>query len=147
MPEHKYSAAQLREAANISVVAYDQWKARGFITSEQRTSGTGKPQLYSFREVFRAALLAELVGVGISIGQASQHVGIIHGFKNEAAFLLIRRFPELSADKFDLGATDSGTTSKIVRRSALLSAVEASTAVVSLSLDAVESRVKEHLGA
>src|SRR4051812_36265457 len=46
-PQHKFTASQLRDAAKLDRVTYDQWKARSIITTSHPVFGSGKPQLYS----------------------------------------------------------------------------------------------------
>jgi hypothetical protein len=144
MSEHKYTAAQLQETAGISTVTYAQWKARGFIKSEYKAKGSGNPQMYSFAEVFRVTVLARLVGLGISVGVASMHVDHLYGFKRDKAYLLVRRYPQMPADRADLGE-DSGTSGAILKEADILVAVRKFEAAAIVSLDGVEAHIKETL--
>jgi len=68
MTEQSFTASRLWQAADISPDTYHQWRARKFLPS--KAEGSGKPQLYSPAEVFRVAVLARLVTLGISIKMA-----------------------------------------------------------------------------
>lgn len=144
MQDHKYGALELRKAANISKVLYDQWKARGFIKSKHEVQGTGRPQLYNFAEVFRVALLARLVSLGISVSVASMHVDHVHGFKDSDTYLVIRRYPDLRTDGADF-ADSSGTLGQIIRESKLMAELSKHEAAAVVCLDKVEERVKKAL--
>ncbi len=84
-----YTAAQLRSAARISRVTYDQWRARGFIASAQPARGSGHPQRYSFEEVLQAAVLAALVALGVSVRQAKRASEIVPAGGPERGYLLL----------------------------------------------------------
>lgn len=150
--EHRYTAGQLMEAANLSIGLYQQWKARGFIESSYEVSGTGNKQLYSFKEVLRVAVVAELVAMGVSISSAAK-VTPLHGFKNEVALLLLRRFPILGVDFGSGGATyeeeisaNTQVQSCIIRASTLAEEISRLPAASIVNLNLVEERVKKSLG-
>ena len=141
MTTHQYTARQLRSAANVTSATYDQWRARGFIKSEQKAEGSGNPQLYSFDEVFRAAVLARLVCMGVSVSVADMHLDHLYGFKDSRAYLLIRAYDEAGAS-----IEHTGTVGKIIRgEENLLPNVTECEGVVVISLNKIEARVKRAL--
>ena len=161
MAKHQYTASQLRNAASISKTSYDQWRARGFVKSEYKAEGSGDRQLYSFGEVFAAAVMARLVSLGISIGTAAKTVdpypadfqlgGIkptnLHGFKDSRAYLLVRAYPDLEHDGAGDTIEHTGTVSEILREQDLIANVAKYEGAAILSLDKIEDRVKKALQA
>jgi DNA-binding transcriptional MerR regulator len=161
MGKHQYTASQLRNAANISRVTYDQWRARGLIKSEHKPEGSGDRQLYSFYEVLVVAVMARLVSLGISVGLAAKAVdpypsdfrlggvkpAALHGFKDSRAHLVLRAYPDLEQD----GAADTieytSTVTEIVREKDLPSKLAKCEGAVVISLDKIEERVKKALAA
>lgn len=155
--EKKYSASQLTDAAGISPMTYQQWRARGHIRRTAR--GTGNPQMYSFGEVLAVAVMARLVSLGVSIGTASRLVdpygedyaiaglnpASLHGFIDSRAYLIVRPFPDRDRD----GAKDmveyTGPVTEIVREEDLHRAVTRYEGTVVISLDKIEQRVQRAL--
>ncbi len=151
MKQAKLSSRQLRAAAGISRVTHDQWRARGFINAETSSGGTGHPQLYSFDEIMRAAILRRLVALGVTVGRAAEYVRHIYGFKGERAWLVIWK-PE-SIDVTTTGAKrqvthwspDLPTISKVTRHTKLSAKLIENGESIVVCLDTIEARVKEAL--
>lgn len=157
MAAHKYTARHLREAAGISGVTYDQWRARGYIRSEKQIEGSGNRQLYSFDEVFRAAVLARLVALGLSVGNAAKIVNpddftiggvkpaTLYGFRDARAYLVVRVFPHPDVDGASTTTEYTTTVGEIVRENDVIDKLDRCDGAVILSLDKIEARVQKAL--
>lgn len=136
MPNTEYTAAQLIRAANISTTTYNQWRARGFIT--RKAAGSGNRQTYTEEQVYRVAVLAELVGLGMSPGTAFVHVTdrmLFTGGEKELCFFAIYR------------TTEGEEVSAFVPEKKLLKWLAQHNGAVVLCLDKIWDRVKHELGA
>lgn len=143
MNEHKYTASQMWEAANISAASYHQWRSRGFIKSKYKTEGSGKPQLYSLGEVFQVAVLSRLVSLGVSVSVAEMHIQHLWQFFDSKAYLVIRAY-DLENDGINLKES-SPTIGTIVRERDLSAELAKTEGAAVISLDKIEARVKKAL--
>ncbi len=151
MTQAKFSSRQLCAAAGISRVTHDQWRARGFINAETSSGGTGHPQLYSFDEIMRAAILRKLVTLGVTVGRAAEYVRVIYGFKRERAWLVIWKpesidiTPTGAKRRVIISSPDLPTISKVTRGAELPAKLVENGESIVLCLDTIEARVKEAL--
>lgn len=152
MAEHIYGASEVLAATGLTNVTYQQWKARGLLRTSYESKGPGHPQKFSFDEIMRIAVMAELVRLGISVRHASHHVGgRVWGFTNDEAFLILLPFgeprknvpPELEEHlRAELGFDKSA----IIPKRFLPERLAEHPSAVVINLDAIEARVKGALG-
>ena len=153
--EQTYTAGQLLKAANISRALYTQWKARGFIQVEDRVSGTGNPQPYTFKEVFQVALLSELAKLKLPISEITKYGALgVHGFTDSEAWLGIRKYPVIGLEEdkleefgwFSNGDLDDPLRGHVLRTNQIPEFVQKFKSVILVSLNDIEARVKAALG-
>jgi hypothetical protein len=153
---------QMCKAASVTRTQFNQWIARGYFVPEEEPV-SGKPRSFSFKEAVVLGTFAELVRLGIPHDVAAQHGRHLHGFRDEAALLMIYQGPVELIPTSERGSVLPGSGSgmrfydpdrppfgsEIIRLSQL-AAYAANRDVRSLAvvnLDHVEERVKAALEA
>jgi DNA-binding transcriptional MerR regulator len=73
-----YTAAQVRALTGISYRQLDYWTRTGRITASRHTAdGAGDRRLYGTDDVVRIAVLARLLGAGLSLAAADRHLDAV----------------------------------------------------------------------
>lgn len=91
MADQLFVAAQMQRACSISSMTYTQWRARGYIHSRYKSTGTGDPQRYDLSEVLAVAVMARLVDLGIQLSVAHAHTA--------ADGLILRKLPSGGSER------------------------------------------------
>lgn len=101
MEKQTYAPLQLIQAAVISRVTYDQWRARRIIKSTADPDKSAWTR-YTLGDVLRVAVLARLVRLGFSVSVAEMFLNVLDAYEGGREYLVIHLRPgdeEISRDE------------------------------------------------
>jgi hypothetical protein len=89
-----YTLKQIADALGISRARAEQWIARGFFRTPHNPI-FGAAREWQISDAIRLALCAALVDAGLSPEQAGAFTQVAHGFKKDAAYLVVSELGEI----------------------------------------------------
>jgi hypothetical protein len=146
-----YTIRQLAAATGLARTQLEQWITRGHFRPQNAEPET-KARAFTLTDAICLSALAELVRLGHTAAAASPHVHHLHGFKDDAALLVVMQGPmeiKLASGKTIVAydPDEPGLQSKIIRLRDIgkLATDDAARSVSFVNLDNIEKRVKSAL--
>lgn len=84
---------QVCKGAAITRIQLNQWISRGYFRPANEPVN-GKARTFSINEAITLGVFAELTRIGVPYDVAAQHSRLLHGFKDEAALLVVYQGPQ-----------------------------------------------------